>query len=269
MGKCCGQVPLPSLPFPRPLYTLPTPPYPRPQSVRGSAAKKTDTLRALFSPSGQCADMCHLSCPCPLDPSVLLVGVVTEHCAVFKSALTPLRLAFRALLPEGGDGATAAAAGTAGAAAGMPGEGPLQQPSAATASEGWEVAERLPSLTLGSPAVSRRPSGAGSGIGGGGGGGTISPQHLSRRTSSAGGAGAAAGEGSGGLGSPAGSRASLSRANTETLLRQASVPPAAPAPPTTLVTLIYKKGDDLRQDQLVVQLFSLMDRWVGVRGRGV
>lgn len=265
MGRCFGQVPLLSLPFPRPLYTLPTPPYPRPQSVRGSAAKKTDTLRALFSPSGQCADMCHLSCPYPLDPSVLLVGVVAEHCAVFKSALTPLRLAFRALLPEGGDGAAAAAAGAAAAgAAGMPGEGP----SAATTSEGWEVAERLPSLTLGSPAVSCRPSGAGSGIGGGG-GGTISPQHLSRRTSSAGGAGAAAGEGNGGLGSPAGSRASLSRANTETLLRQASVPPAAPAPPTTLVTLIYKKGDDLRQDQLVVQLFSLMDRWVVYGGCGV
>lgn len=31
-------------------------------------------------------------------------------------------------------------------------------------------------------------------------------------------------------------------------------------PPLALVTVIYKRGDDLRQDQLVVQMISLMDR---------
>jgi phosphatidylinositol 3-kinase len=33
--------------------------------------------------------------PCPLDPSVQLMGIVPAECSVFKSALSPLRLAFR------------------------------------------------------------------------------------------------------------------------------------------------------------------------------
>lgn len=41
-----------------------------------------------------------------------------------------------------------------------------------------------------------------------------------------------------------------------------SAPTAAPLQ-TTIVRLIYKHGDDLRQDQLVVQMISLMDRHGG------
>lgn len=234
--------------------------------MRGSAAKKTDTLRALFSPAGQCADMCHLACPCPLDPSIHLLGVIPEQCSVFKSALSPLRLAFKVQLPQPAAASpTAVAAAAAGglaavssagslASAGGGEGGPSQQQS-----EGWEVAERLPSLTLSSPNASRRGSSQGQGQGQGQGG---EGPHLSRRPSSnATHRTASAGGEDPSVGSPFAAtsrRTSLQRTGTDALLRAASV--QAAAPPSTL-TLIYKKGDDLRQDQLVVQMFSLMDRW--------
>lgn len=55
--------------------------------------------------------------PCPLDPTVQLRGIVPAECSVFKSALSPLRLAFRTsdgaaapvempLLPHKSDSAT-------------------------------------------------------------------------------------------------------------------------------------------------------------------
>ncbi|GAB4822067.1 hypothetical protein N2152v2_009113 [Parachlorella kessleri] len=235
---------------------------------RGSAAKKTEALRLLFAPSGQCSDMCHMSCPCPLDPSIQLVGVVPEQCSVFKSALTPLRLAFRALLPATATPGVVAGApgGTPGVAAAGPGgleevaspAGEVLSPRQSTAGqEGWEVAERPHSQqqqrgqqAAGDPEaqhlLSRRTSTSSR---------TPGPTPPQRTSSSA--------EGPW-LSTPfeaAARRSSgvLQRAGTEALMRQASVSPLPPQP-TAVVTLIYKKGDDLRQDQLVVQMFSLMDR---------
>ena len=44
---------------------------------------------------GQCGELAYLKCPLPLDPGVLLTGILSEECSVFKSALAPLRLTFR------------------------------------------------------------------------------------------------------------------------------------------------------------------------------
>ena len=259
----------------------------------------------------------------PLAPLLQLVGIIPEHCAVFKSALTPLRLAFRAQLPAGSGEAGVPDGGGVGSGTASPSlrpslsGGELGGPEAA-----WEVAERQPSLTLGSPRQAAAGTASPTAAGGG----------LSRRQSSASGGGGGtrrttSGSAEGQLSSPFGRRTSLHRVGTDTLMRQVRpwphlflppctpcgkpalssapavpllpVPPgncspasfprvhtppaspvkppaplllpspalqasvaAAPPPPAATVTLIYKKGDDLRQDQLVVQMFSLMDRWV-------
>lgn len=47
------------------------------------------------SPGGACAELANLVLPCPLDSGVQLTGIVPSECSVFKSAMTPLRLAFR------------------------------------------------------------------------------------------------------------------------------------------------------------------------------
>lgn len=47
------------------------------------------------SPGGACAELANLVVPCPLDASVQLTGIVPAECSVFKSALSPMRLAFR------------------------------------------------------------------------------------------------------------------------------------------------------------------------------
>lgn len=44
---------------------------------------------------GQCGELAYLHCPLPLDPGILLTGILSEECSVFKSALAPLRLTFR------------------------------------------------------------------------------------------------------------------------------------------------------------------------------
>lgn len=189
------------------------------QTLRGSVVRKSEVLRDLFSPSGQCFDMCHLSCPYPLDPRIQLLGVAPEQCSVFKSALTPLRLSFRALLPQqSGDGA-------------MPADDGRGLAMAQVSSDPWEFPDthsiQPPEATVTDPVRQQQ-----------------SPVVLQR--------------GQGGsriVGGASGSQMPVRQQATDFLSRKAFVAPHSP-----LVTMIYKKGDDLRQDQLVVHMFSLMDR---------
>ena len=63
--------------------------------VQGTAAKRAEQLRRMVGEYGQCSELAHVRVPLPLDPSVMLTGIIPEECSVFKSALSPLRLTFR------------------------------------------------------------------------------------------------------------------------------------------------------------------------------
>lgn len=65
------------------------------QTVRGGAARKTERLRDMVSEAGQCGELMSLQVPLPLDPTVLLNGIIPASCSVFKSAMAPIRLTFR------------------------------------------------------------------------------------------------------------------------------------------------------------------------------
>ena len=63
--------------------------------MQGTAAKRAEQLRRMVGEYGQCSELAHVRVPLPLDPAVMLTGIIPEECSVFKSALSPLRLTFR------------------------------------------------------------------------------------------------------------------------------------------------------------------------------
>ena len=73
------------------------------QTMRGNAARKADRLREMVGRYGQCGELATLRVALPLDPSVLLDGILPQECGVFKSAMTPLRLTFRVAGARAGD----------------------------------------------------------------------------------------------------------------------------------------------------------------------
>jgi phosphatidylinositol 3-kinase len=64
--------------------------------------KKVERLRAILSNEGSCGELASFTRPLPLpiDPTSTVSGIVPEESTVFKSALSPLKLAFRTI----GDG---------------------------------------------------------------------------------------------------------------------------------------------------------------------
>ncbi|GIL50816.1 hypothetical protein Vafri_6947, partial [Volvox africanus] len=65
------------------------------KSSKIKAARATERLREMVSESGPCGELTALRVPLPLDPNIVLAGIVPKECAVFKSAMLPLRLSFR------------------------------------------------------------------------------------------------------------------------------------------------------------------------------
>ena len=73
------------------------------QTMRGNAARKAERLREMVGRYGQCGELATLRVALPLDPSVLLDGILPQECGVFKSAMTPLRLTFKVAGAPGWD----------------------------------------------------------------------------------------------------------------------------------------------------------------------
>ena len=65
-------------------------------SMRGQA-KKVERLRGILSDEGACSELASFARPLPLpiEPTSTVSGIVPEESTVFKSALSPLKLAFR------------------------------------------------------------------------------------------------------------------------------------------------------------------------------
>ena len=208
-----------------------------------TSVRRGEALKQLLGPGGICSDLASMACPCPLDPTVQLLGLIPEDCSVFKSALTPLKLAFRAQLPlvQGGSMHDASSG---------------SQASSLQASH--ELPGRMASLTMASQHSEASLDG------GGGAAGSSRRTSLGLPGSPAGAASAAAAAAAAGH-HPNPIAAALAAAEEAGQLslspseQEVALPPA----PTTVLRLIYKHGDDLRQDQLVVQMISLMDRQAG------
>ncbi|KAG1669979.1 hypothetical protein FOA52_016240 [Chlamydomonas sp. UWO 241] len=192
------------------------------------AARATQRLHEVISESGPLSELLTLRVPLPLSPDILLMGLVPQECMCFKSAMLPLRLSF-AVSPQ-----------------------PVQwqqQPQPQAAGMGASFSGRQHDMFFGSPRTSAtfhhgHHHGSSSGSGGGGGGGGAAGGHgFGYAEGGSVGAGLSALE-AGGHGSE------VSTGSTGIVQQGEQV----------RCVIIYKKGDDLRQDQFILQMISLMDR---------
>jgi hypothetical protein len=172
---------------------------------RLKAARGTERLREMLSVNGPCEELTTVRVPLPLNPSMLLEGLVAGECSCFKSAQLPVKLAYR-VAPRPIDWEAPA-----------PLVPPPRGPSA-----GGDLAA--------SGGAGGAPEAAGGGVGGGVvGAGVVVPAVVARASAAA-----------QAMQLPPASRTALT---------------VSDADPTALrCVLIYKKGDDLRQDQFVLQV---------------
>ena len=220
-----------------------------------SADRKTEVLRGLLAPGGACADLTTFECPCPLDPGVRLLGIVSSGCSVFKSKVSPIKVTFRVELP----GASWVDDSTGGGGQEF---------------DGLSRRDRI-----GGGVQGEDNDGAGRAVGGGSGGTSGDPSgrlaSLSLRDEAEAPEVAVEGDGIMHASEGDGHSDTLYKATTSTTPTsegkpvdqspsshspQSAAGASMPSRATTTLSLIYKRGDDLRQDQLVLQLISLIDR---------
>lgn len=175
--------------------------------ARLKAARATDRLREMLSASGPCEELTTVRVPLPLNPDMLLEGLVAAECSCFKSAQLPVKLAYRVsprpidwsssspLVPLGGGGGDPSAAATGAIPA-----------AAATAT-----------------------SGAGASLNSGGASNVAVPAAAARASAVA--------------------QVLQLPSSCQTALTVSDLDPSA-----LRAVVIYKKGDDLRQDQFVLQV---------------
>eukprot|EP00798_Chlamydomonas_sp_ICE-L_P029142 gene29142-32360_t len=58
------------------------------------ANRASQRLQEMVAESGACGELTSMRVPLPLDPNILLDGIVPSECFTFKSAMTPLCLCF-------------------------------------------------------------------------------------------------------------------------------------------------------------------------------
>lgn len=150
-----------------------------------SADRKTEVIRGLLAPGGACFDLTRFECPCPLDPSIKLLGLVPSECFVFKSKVSPMKLTFRIQLST----ETSSSSG--------------QHQSETEEGGSASFMTKLASLSLSD---------------------------------------------------------SMTGMDSETARDGVSYQREVSMQTTRTLSLIFKRGDDVRQDQLVLQLIALMDR---------
>ncbi|EFJ45030.1 hypothetical protein VOLCADRAFT_40672, partial [Volvox carteri f. nagariensis] len=243
------------------------------KSAKIKAARATERLREMISESGPCGELTALRVPLPLDPNIVLAGIVPKECAVFKSAMMPLKLSFRIEAApfnwrapptppaaEGGVGGPGLARGTA--ASPHPHHHQQQHHHILLP---WQHHHSPVGGAAGGS--SHHSAGAGSSSSGHHRhqhGPTADPLSLLPTRTGIVQAPAGAGGGSGSAAAAAVTSASSHHGQHPAAVAAALPPPPYGAPGPILdgyrCWLIYKKGDDLRQDHFILQMISLMDR---------
>lgn len=169
---------------------------------RLKAARATERMREMLSVNGPCEELTTSRVPLPLNPHLLLEGLVPPECACFKSAQLPVKLAYR-VSPRPIDWDAAA---------------PLTPPARAA-----DAARAVALLSAAS-----------------GGGGV-------------GGEGVGSGHEGAGLGAVAVAGVGVQISQLPPWCRTALTVSESDSGALRCV-MIYKKGDDLRQDQFVLQV---------------
>lgn len=193
------------------------------RATRGSAAKRTEAVRAALREGGPHQDLAGGGCPSLVDPSVRLIRAAADGCSVFRSSLSPIRVTFWA--------------------------DDYAQRGARDADAGENDAEEAGEARSAGSAGAGDPDGARrAGTGGAG-----DPDEA-RRADVTADADEVDGSGHGRAGARDGTPARGAASARPGPRRRPSAPPAR------RVALMYKRGDDLRQDQVVMSLIALMDR---------
>lgn len=199
---------------------------------RDRVETKIEKLNALLAPGGAFAELSHLSEPValPLNPSILTSGVVPKTCHIFKSALYPTVITF-AVHPDSRidwarkpttAGLAINDAAMAAAAAAAATLQAAQSPPARFAGRGLPAAPSEADQAAASPIpAGTQPTAAGS----------IDVPPSAQPASAA-----------------------------QATIAAAAVAAAPSGVPPASYRVIFKQGDDLRQDQLIIQMIRLMDQ---------
>jgi phosphatidylinositol 3-kinase len=254
--------------------------------LRSAERIRDEVVRPMLASGGMCHDLVMFRCPCPLDPEVMLRGLLIQGTDVLKSNMRPLVLHFAAEVvssvggeeggervgmspqqqQEGDEEGVKAIEGAETAADKSPSHTsttsnevtPTLTPTSTSTALTPSVRDRMPSIVINTPPPSDGASTSGGDmphIGALDLNADLLDGQYSGTTPVIAAAAAATEEGGEGEGS-----SQRRQQQQATFSPPTAPPPSSPLLPMTTVKLLYKKGDDLRQDQLVLQMISLMDR---------